>query len=114
MARMRSSIVFAASFRMAILPLLPDAAMAILLRQGLGLPSGLSPPRRTPTPVGEDRLRGVVAGRAGDAAAGMRAGAAVIEPGQRATIVGVAEHGPCPGPQIVRHGCVGNVDDGET
>src|SRR5580698_1525995 len=44
--------------------------------------------------IPQDRLRGVVAGRAGDAAAGMGAGAAVIEPLQRPAIVGVSEHRP--------------------
>src|SRR5581483_6791796 len=40
-------------------------------------------------------MRGVVARRAGDAAAGMGAGAAHIEAGDRAAIVAVTEDGPC-------------------
>src|SRR5581483_4620562 len=42
--------------------------------------------------IPQDHLRGVVAGGAGDAAAGMGAGAAVIEALQRSAIVGMAQH----------------------
>src|SRR5581483_12126852 len=45
--------------------------------------------------VPQDHARRIVAGRAGDAAAGMGAGAAVIETLQRAAIVGMSEHRPC-------------------
>ena len=44
--------------------------------------------------IPEDRARGIVAGGAGDAAAGMRAGAAMVEALQGPAIIGVAEHRP--------------------
>ena len=40
--------------------------------------------------IGQDRPRGVVAGGAGDAAAGVGTGAAVVEPFQRPAIIGMA------------------------
>src|SRR5579872_3504251 len=42
--------------------------------------------------IRQDRPRGIVAGCAGDAAAGMGAGPAVIEALQGTAIIGVAEH----------------------
>ncbi len=42
--------------------------------------------------IGQDYARGVVAGGAGDAAAGMRAGAAMVESLQGAAIIRMAEH----------------------
>src|SRR5581483_1645054 len=42
--------------------------------------------------VAQDHLGRIVAGRAGDAAARMGAGTAMIEPLQRTTIIGVAQH----------------------
>ena len=50
-------------------------------------------PKQRPV-IPQDRTRGVVAGGAGDAAAGMGAGAAMVEPLQRPAIIGVAEHRP--------------------
>jgi hypothetical protein len=44
--------------------------------------------------VAQDHARGVVAGGAGDAAAGMRAATAMIQTFQRPTIIGMAEHRP--------------------
>src|SRR6185369_7066295 len=44
--------------------------------------------------IAQDHLRGIVTGRAGDAAAGMGAGAAMVEALQRPAIVGMAEHRP--------------------
>src|SRR5258706_2262949 len=44
--------------------------------------------------IAEDHAGGVVAGGAGDAAAGMRAASAMIEAFQRPAIIGVAEHRP--------------------
>src|ERR1700688_5217469 len=52
----------------------------------------LSPEQRPVIP--KDHAGGVVAGGAGDAAAGMRAAAAVVEALQGPPIVGVAEHRP--------------------
>src|SRR5215218_1884304 len=113
MARMRSSIVFAASVRIRALPamrrpcrrrfcwMLPwrsGCAKVFALR--------LFPPGPPPAPVGEDGVRGIVAGRAGDAAAWMRAGAAMIETGKRPTIVGITEHGPGPEQLVERHRAV--------
>src|ERR1700758_396392 len=54
--------------------------------------SSISPKQRAVIP--QDHPRGVVAGRAGDTAAGMRAAAAVIKTLQRAAIIGMAEHRP--------------------
>src|SRR5215831_6542619 len=45
--------------------------------------------------IPQDHLRGIVAGGAGDAAARMGAGAAMIEAFERAPVVGVSEHWPC-------------------
>jgi hypothetical protein len=50
-------------------------------------------PKQRPV-IPEDHAGGVVAGRAGDAAAGMRAGAAMVEALQGSAIIGVAEHRP--------------------
>jgi hypothetical protein len=44
--------------------------------------------------VAQDLLRGVVSGNAGDAATGMRAGAAHVESGERSAIVRKPEHRP--------------------
>src|SRR6516225_5873595 len=44
--------------------------------------------------VPQDRPRRVVAGRAGDATAGMGAGAAMIKPLDRSTVIGMAQHRP--------------------
>ena len=46
-------------------------------------------PKQRPV-IPQDHAGGVVAGRAGDAAAGMRAGAAVVETLQGSAIIGVA------------------------
>ena len=43
--------------------------------------------------VAQDDLGGVVTGRAGDPAAGMGTGAAMVEAGERPAVVGVSEHG---------------------
>src|SRR5262245_50973016 len=51
--------------------------------------------------VGKDGAGGIVAGGAGDAAAGVGAGAAVIEALQRPAVVGMAEHRPR-GEQLVQ------------
>ena len=50
-------------------------------------------PKQRPV-IPDDHARGVVAGGAGDAAAGMGAGAAVVETFQGAAIIGMAEHRP--------------------
>src|SRR5258708_28221629 len=50
-------------------------------------------PKQRPV-IPQNHPRGVVAGGAGDAAAGMRAAAAMVEPFQRPAIIGVAEHRP--------------------
>src|SRR4030088_3754679 len=50
-------------------------------------------PKQRPV-IPKDHAGGVVAGRAGDAAAGMRAGTAMVEALQRSAIIGVAEHRP--------------------
>src|SRR5258708_34434119 len=50
-------------------------------------------PKQRPV-ITQDHARGVVAGGAGDAAAGMRAAAAMVEPLQRPAIIGVAKHRP--------------------
>src|SRR3954462_535650 len=42
--------------------------------------------------IAQDRLGGVVAGGAGDAAAGMGAGAAMVEALQGPAVIGVAQH----------------------
>src|SRR5258707_9292685 len=44
--------------------------------------------------IPQNHARGVVAGGAGDAAAGMRAASAMVEALQRSAIIGVAEHRP--------------------
>src|SRR5262245_21082088 len=98
-----------------------DGADAILERRGrhgvLPLLSGMLPcgsgcatvsasgrlPLPRPPPIGEDRMRSIVAGRAGDAAAGMRAGAAMVEAGQGPTVIGVTQHGPRPEQLVERH-----------
>src|SRR5260221_1540732 len=50
-------------------------------------------PKQRPV-IAQNHAGGVVAGGAGDAAAGMRAAAAMVEPLQRPAIIGVAEHRP--------------------
>src|SRR5689334_159737 len=55
---------------------------------------GLSTSREQRAVIAKDHSCGVVAGRAGDAAAGMGAGAAVIEGFQWPAIIGMAEHRP--------------------
>src|SRR5258706_5488419 len=50
-------------------------------------------PKQRPV-IAQERGRGVVAGAAGDAAAGLRAAAAMVEAFQRPAIIGVAEHRP--------------------
>src|SRR5882724_7210094 len=59
--------------------------------------------------IAQKRLRGVVAGGAGDAAAGMRAGAAMIEALQGAAIVGMAQHRPCREQLIERQRAVEDI-----
>ena len=44
--------------------------------------------------IPQDHLRRVVAGRTGDAAAGMRAGAAKIKSAQRTAIIRMTQHRP--------------------
>src|SRR5258706_4889473 len=51
-----------------------------------------SPEQRPVIP--QDHPRGVVAGGAGDAAAGIRAASAMVQGLQRSAIIGVAEHRP--------------------
>src|SRR5258705_2712397 len=50
-------------------------------------------PKQRPV-IPEDDARGVVAGGAGDAAAGMRAASAMVETPQGSAIIGLAEHRP--------------------
>src|SRR5215218_11497223 len=52
----------------------------------------LGPTQSRPAPIRENRLCGIVPRRAGDAAAGMVAGAAMVETEEGAAVVGVAEH----------------------
>ena len=54
--------------------------------------SAHSPEQRPVIP--EDDARGVVAGGAGDAAAGMGAGAAMVEAFEGPAVIGVAQHRP--------------------
>src|SRR6202000_1797378 len=54
--------------------------------------TSLSPSSEQPLVVPQDHLRGVVAGGAGDAAAGMGAGAAMIEALERSAVIGMAQH----------------------
>src|SRR6187431_459248 len=114
MARMRSSMVPVAAARMAFLLLgcgmLPRScwcAKSQPARRGLAS----SAPERA-APFGEDGACGVVTGRPGDAAAGVRAGAAVVEAGERAAIVGVAQHRPRPEQLIERHDAVRDIAAG--
>src|SRR4051794_36757390 len=69
---------------------------------------------QAPAPIGQDRAGSVVAGRAGDAAAGVRTCAAKIEALERAAIVGIAEHRSCPEQLIERQRAMENVAAGET
>src|SRR5262245_64982933 len=62
-----------------------------------------------PAPIREDRARGVVAGRAGDAAARMRARAAVVEAGDGAAVVRVAEYRPRPEQLVERQRAVEDI-----
>ena len=112
MARMRSSIVFAASVRMAFLPWFGWRCChgrLVAPRRSWRCQAAYRRHGAAPAPVGEDRVRGIVAGRAGDAAAGMRAGAAMIEARQRPAVVGIAEHGPRPEQLVERHRAVRDV-----
>ena len=59
--------------------------------------------------ISQDGARGIMARRAGDAAAGMGAGTAVIKPLQRPAIVGMAEHRPRREQLIERQRAVENV-----
>src|SRR5882724_9550989 len=63
-----------------------------------------------PTPaIRDDRLRGIVAGRTGDAAAGMGTRATVIEAPERSAIVCIAQHGPRREQLVEREGAVEDV-----
>src|SRR3954466_11312903 len=57
----------------------------------------------------QDHARGVVAGGAGDAAAGMGAGAAMVKSLQRPAIIRVAEHRPRREQLVQRQGAVEDV-----
>src|SRR5262249_61374053 len=75
---------------------------------------GSSPTIETPPPpIGDDRARGVVAGRTGDTAAGMRAGAAVIESRKRRAIIGIAERRTRPEQLVERQGAMKDVAAGQ-
>src|SRR5512146_3324809 len=68
---------------------MPSAEIVTTSRgPSLGRSATSAPPPR----VAQDLARGVVAGHAGDAAAGMRAGAAHVESANGRTVVAVAEH----------------------
>src|SRR5215471_13278403 len=67
-------------------------------------PMDLSPQPAPPVPIVKDRPRRIVAWRAGDAAAGMRARAAMVEAGDGAAVVRVAQHRPRP-EQLVKRQC---------
>src|SRR5206468_10907757 len=62
-----------------------------------------------PAPIAKDCARGIVAGRAGHAATGMRARATVIEAGDRAAVVRMAEHRSRPEQLIERERAVEDV-----
>src|SRR5579872_3042390 len=59
--------------------------------------------------VAQDHLCGVVAGGAGDAAAGMGAGPAMVESLQRAAVIGVSEHRPRREQLVQRQRAVENI-----
>src|SRR5947208_4439418 len=65
-------------------------------------------PKQRPV-IAQNHARGVVAGGAGDAAAGMGAAAAMVEPLQRPAIIGVAEHWPRREQLIERQRAVKNI-----
>src|SRR5258707_11911988 len=65
-------------------------------------------PKQRPV-IPQNHARGVVAGGAGDAAAGMRAAAAMVEPLQRPAIIGMAEHRPRREQLIERQRAVKNI-----
>src|SRR4051812_10488258 len=88
-----------------------DTALAATLSDILRVGSMTS---QTPAPIGQDRAGGVVAGCAGDAAAGVRACAAKIQALERAAIVGIAEHRSCPEQLIERERAMKDVAAGET
>src|SRR5262249_44064360 len=67
-------------------------------------PMDSSPQPASPVPIMKDRARCIVARRAGDAAAGMRARAAMVEAGDGAAVVRVAQHRPRP-EQLVKRQC---------
>src|SRR4029077_15191718 len=71
-------------------------AMTVSNRISLAMtvsPRPVHSPKQRPV-IPQDHARGVVAGGAGDAAAGMRAAAAMVEAFQRPAIIGVAQHRP--------------------
>src|SRR6266480_4534825 len=65
-------------------------------------------PKQRPV-IRQNHARGVVAGGAGDAAAGMGAAAAMVEPLQRPPIIGVAAHWPRREQLIERQRAVKNI-----
>src|SRR5262245_25358292 len=76
-------------------------------RQWMSAGLSLQPP--PPPPIRQDRTCRVVAGRAGDAAAGMRARAAVVEARDGAAVVGMAEHWPRPEELVKRQRAVEDI-----
>ena len=59
--------------------------------------------------IRNDRARGIVAGRAGDSAAWMGAGSAMVEGFHRAAVIGMAQHRPRREHLIERHRAVEDV-----
>src|SRR4051812_11031937 len=78
------------------------------------IPTAGSMAAERPAPIGQDRAGGVVAGCAGDAAAGVGARAAKIKALERAAIIGIAEHRPCPEQLIERQRAMENIAATET
>src|SRR5690349_20708462 len=72
-------------------------------------PMDSSPQPASPVPIVKNRARRIVAWRAGDAAAGMRARAAMVEPGDGAAVVRVAQHRPRPVQLVKRQRAVEDV-----
>src|SRR5258707_1993588 len=72
-------------------------------------PVRIGSPSKPPAPILQDRLRGVVAGRPGDAAARMRARAAVVEAFERSAVVRIAQHRPRPEQLVERERAVEDV-----
>src|SRR5258706_12012826 len=94
-------------------PLTRSLREATLSHKGRGKKDRLISPKQRAV-ILQDHPRGVVAWGAGDAAAGMGAGAAMIQAFERSAVIGVAQHWPRREQLVQRQRAVKNIAAQET